>query len=52
MKELWPCLCSGAIKNLEKKENEVDFDFMDAFHEGEFCRTLRRLAPSGLEFNG
>ena len=51
-KELWPFFCRGAVKNLEKKENEVDFEFVDAFHEGEFRRTLRRLAPSKLESYG
>ena len=52
MKELWLFLCRGAVKNLEKKENEADFESLDAFEEGEFRRTLRRLAPSEAEFYG
>ena len=48
MKQLWLFLCGGAVKNLEKKENEA----LDAFEEGEFRRTLQRLAPSEAEFYG
>ena len=36
----------------EKKENEADFESLDAFEEGKFRRTLRRLAPSEAEFYG
>ena len=52
MKELWLFLCRGAVKNLKKKGNEDDFEFMDAFDKGEFHRTHRRLAPSEPEFYG
>ena len=36
----------------QKLEKEDDFECLDAFHEGEFRRTLRSLAPSEAEFNG
>ena len=49
MKELWPLFWRAAVKNLKKKENEKDFEILDAFGEGEFHRTLQILAP---EFYG
>ena len=39
-----------AAKNLKKKENEDDFESLDAFDEGKFYRTLRSFALSEAEF--
>ena len=52
MKELQPFFWRAVVKNLEKKENEDDFEFLDGFNEGDFHRTLRSLAPSEAEFYG
>ena len=52
MKELQPFFWRAVVKNLEKKENEDDFEFLDGFNEGDFHRTLQSLAPSEAEFYG
>ena len=36
----------------QKKENEDDFESLDAFDEGKFHCTLQSLAPSEAEFYG
>ena len=52
MKELWQIFCRDVVKNLEKKENEDNFMFLDAVKENVLYQTLRRLAPLELEFYG
>ena len=52
MKALWPIFCRGVVQKRKKKGNEDDMATLDDSGEGEFYRTLRRLAPSKPEFYG
>ena len=36
----------GVVKNLKKKKNEDNFEFLDVFDKDEFHCTLRRLAQN------
>ena len=51
MKELWPFFCLGVVGNACYKEKD-DFETLEAFGKGKFCRVLRRLAPSEPEIYG